>query len=199
MTHALRRIVLALGLAGLLVAIPIVALAADATYAVAGREVLAINGAGVCPTSPDLSIFAGQAFVDADDPAGYWAASVLHARLKTSAGEMTEICGGPFALTLTSGQTIAGVFAGNQGAITAHQPMCGTAACSSNTLGTLCVQTFAVKDGLVGVGGSPNGSFDATLSHFGFWTGSACQTPSLLFLLFHPEFIPTVSGEVSFF
>jgi hypothetical protein len=186
-----RRLGPAVVLAGLLSLIPAAALADSTTYQVAGKEILAINSAGTC-SSPDLSSFAGKAF-SGSAFAGYWAANALHARLNTSTGGTTEICGGSFALRLNSGSTLSGAFADNPTAITAGPP-------THTVPGAACSQDFAVSDSLLnGPGGTPIGSFTADLTHYGTWTGSACQTPtSLLAFLLNPSLIPTVQGEVTF-
>jgi len=159
----IRLLVLLLGL--VLALIPSTAMAATTyTESVRGIETGLPQSSSACPAPSSVSPFAGIA---TGTVIGTFQIAVCHTQLTTSGATIKS-----GAFTFSNGTTtVNGAFT-NGGRI--FPPMLSVS-------GAFCIQTYVVTGGL-----SPAGHFGGKLTHYGFWTGSACNV-----------FFATISGSAT--
>ena len=159
----IRLLVLLLGLG--LALIPSTAMAATTyTESVKGVETGLPQSTASCPAPNSVSSFAGIASGTLD---GGFQIAVCHTQLTTSGA---TIDGGAFRFS-NGTTTVNGAFKSG-GKI--FPP-------SLSVSGAFCIQKYTVTGGL-----APAGHFGGTLTHYGFWTGSACNV-----------FFATISGSAT--
>ena len=154
------------GVFGVVAALAAVVITATAAFAVKPGYHDTVSGAEYSATATE-GRFAGYA---SGGLPGLWNADVVHTPLSGSPVSAT-ITGGSFSIA-TGGGVVNGAF-DKGGTIT--------------QLNSGCTQQFRVLDTLSNVGGSTSGkgTFDVTLTHYGYWNGSSCVT-----------FAASVSGTV---
>lgn len=163
----MKRLRLAVPVLGLVLALlPAGALAATHyTEHVDGVETGVPQATTSCPAPWSVSPFAGAATGTID---GVAQIAVCHTPLSPNA----TIEGGTFSISGSSG-TVSGLFAAG-GTVT----FLGTL----STGGGFCLQQYAVSGGLL-----PKGSFNGSLTHYGFETAGGCSI-----------FFATITGTAEF-
>jgi len=159
----IRLLVLLLGLG--LALVPSTAMAATTyTESVKGVETGLPQSTASCPAPGSVSPFAGIAWGTLD---GTFQIAVCHTQLAPSGATIKS-----GAFTFSNGTTtVSGAFK-NGGKILPP---------SLSVSGAFCIQKYKVTGGL-----SPAGHFDGRLTHYGIWTGSACNV-----------FFATISGSAT--